>query len=36
MAQTSPLSLIEQVILHGTRHRGAVSWLIKARGIQPP
>ncbi|NIG22351.1 DinB family protein [Pantoea sp. Al-1710] len=36
MAQTSPLSLIEQVILHGTRHRGAVSWLIKACGIQPP
>lgn len=36
MAQTTPLGLIEQVIVHGTRHRGAVSWLIKACGVQPP
>ncbi|MDF7631198.1 DinB family protein [Erwiniaceae bacterium L1_55_4] len=36
MAQTSPLGLVEQVIVHGTRHRGAVSWLIKACGVQPP
>ena len=36
MAQTNPIGLIEQVILHGTRHRGAVSWLINACGGAAP
>ncbi len=36
MAETSMLALIEQVILHGTRHRGEVSWLINACGGRAP
>ena len=36
MMQASTLALVEQVILHGTRHRGAVSWLINACGGAAP